>query len=113
MNEKKAKVLELMIKGTPISNIADEVGIHRNTIYLWLKDQEFKEAKKEAEDNLLDGIWLMSMYEMEDVLLNTKDEYKKIQIFQQLAKIKGKQETTVNINQIKSVDEIIADLKKY
>ncbi len=46
-----------------------------------------------------------------DVLLNTKDDYKKIQIFQQLAKIKGKEETTVNINKVKSVDEMIHDLK--
>lgn len=113
MNEKKSKVLELMLKGVPISHIAEEVGIHRNTIYMWLKEPMFKEAKSKAEDQLLDNVWLMAMYEIEDVLINTKDEYKKIQIFQQLAKIKGKEETTVNINQIKSVDELIADIKRY
>ena len=112
MTEKKAKALELMLKGTPISQIAEAIGLHRNTLYQWLKEDEFKEAKEKAENQLIDGIWLMAMYEIEDVLLNTKDEYKKIQIFQQLAKIKGKEETTVNINQIKSVDEMIANLKR-
>lgn len=111
MNEKKSKALELMIKGTPITQIAEEIGVHRNTLYLWLKEPMFKEAKQKAEDQLLDNVWLMAMYEIEDVLLNTKDDYKKIQIFQQLAKIKGKEETTININKVKSVDEMIADLK--
>lgn len=111
MNEKKAKALELMIKGIPISHIAEEIGVHRNTIYIWLKEPMFKEAKAKTEEQLLDNVWLMAMYEIEDVLLNTTDEYKKIQIFQQLAKIKGKEETTVNINKFKSVDEMIRDLK--
>lgn len=112
LNEKKTKALGLMIKGIPISHIAEEIGVHRNTLYLWLKEPMFKEAKSKAEEQLLDNVWLVAMYEIEDVLLNTTDEYKKIQIFQQLAKIKGKEETTLNINQIKSVDEMIADLKK-
>lgn len=112
MNEKKAKALELMIKGIPISHIAEEIGVHRNTIYIWLKEPMFKEAKVKTEEQLLDNVWLISMYEIEDVLLNTTDEYKKIQIFQQLAKIKGKEETTLNINKVKSVDEMIADLRK-
>lgn len=112
MNEKKAKALELMIKGIPISHIAEEIGVHRNTIYIWLKEPMFKEAKAKTEEQLLDNVWLMAMYEIEDVLLNTTDEYKKIQIFQQLAKIKGKEETTLNINKVKSVDEMIADLRK-
>lgn len=111
MNEKKSKALELMIKGTPITQIAEEIGVHRNTLYLWLKEPMFKEAKQKAEAQLLDNVWIMAMYEIEDVLLNTKDDYKKIQIFQQLAKIKGKEETTININKVKSVDEMIADLK--
>lgn len=111
MTEKKAKALELMIKGIPISHIAEEIGVHRNTLYLWLREPDFKDAKKNAEEKLLDGIWLTSLYEIEDVLLNTKDDYKKIQIFTQLSKIKGKEETTVNINKVKSVDEMIEDLK--
>lgn len=112
LNEKKAKALELMLKCTPISHIAEEIGVHRNTIYQWLKEPMFKEAKAKTEEQLLDNVWLISMYEIEDVLLNTTDEYKKIQIFQQLAKIKGKEETTLNINKVKSVDEMIADLRK-
>lgn len=112
LHEKKAKALELMIKGIPISHIAEEIGVHRNTLYIWLREPDFKDAKKNAEEKLLDGIWLTSLYEIEYVLLNTKDDYKKIQIFQQLAKIKGKEETTVNINRVKSVDEMIADLRR-
>lgn len=113
MSEKKVKVLEMMVKGVPVSHIAEELQIGRSTIYLWLKDPIFKDAKKKAEEQLLDNLWLVSMYEVEDVLLNTKDEYKKIQIFQQLAKIKGKEESTLNINQVKSVDEMLADLRRY
>lgn len=112
LNEKKTKALGLMIKGIPISHIAEEIGVHRNTLYLWLKEPMFKEAKSKAEEQLLDNVWMMSMYEIEDILLNTKDEYKKIQIFQQLAKIKGKEESTININKVKSVDEMIADLRR-
>lgn len=112
MNEKKAKALELMLKGTPISHIAEELQMGRSTLYLWLKEPMFKEAKSKAEEQILDNVWLMAIYEMEDVLLTTKDDYKKIQIFQQLAKIKGKEETTVNINRVKSVDEMIADLNR-
>ena len=113
LNEKKSKALELIIKGIPISHIADEIGVHRNTLYQWIRtDDTFKKAKKEAEEQLLENMWLISMYEIEDVLLNTTDEYKKIQIFTQLSKIKGKEETTVNINKFKSVDEMIKDLKK-
>lgn len=112
MTEKKAKALELMIKGISISQISKDLQIGRSTIYLWLKEPMFKEAKKKAEEQLLDNVWLMAMYEIEDILLNTKDEYRKIAIFQQLAKIKGKEETTVNINKVKSVDEMIADLRR-
>lgn len=113
MNEKKAKALELLLKGVPITQIANEIGVHRNTLYLWLKEPMFKEAKEKAEGQLLDNVWFMAMYEIEDILLNTKDDYKKIQIFQQLSKIKGKEEKNININKIKSVDEMIADLKRY
>lgn len=113
LNEKKAKALELMIKGIPISHISKELGIGRSTIYQWIRaDESFKKAKKEAEEQLLENMWLISMYEIEDVLLNTTDEYKKIQIFTQLSKIKGKEETTLNINKFKSVDEMVADLRK-
>jgi len=113
MNEKKAKALELLLLGTPISHIADEIGVHRNTIHLWIKsDEVFKEAKAKAEEQLVDNLWVTAMYEIEDVLLNTKDEYKKIQIFQQLAKIKVKDETNININKITSVDDMIANLRR-
>lgn len=113
LNEKKAKALELMIKGIPISHIADEIMVHRTTIYQWIRtDESFKKAKKEAEEQLLENMWLVSMYEIEDVLLNTTDDYKKIQIFTQLSKIKGKEESTLNINKFKSVDEMIKEIKK-
>ena len=56
MNEKKAKALELLLRGDTVVSIANELGVGRRTIYNWLQsDVEFRKAKQQNENIILDN----------------------------------------------------------
>ena len=110
MNEKKAKALELLIKGNTITSIAEELGIGRCTIYRWLNsDEEFREAKKKSEDVILDNLYVVALTELEELLYNGTN-YERIQCATQILKYKKANDVNVTVDRVKSVDEILADL---
>lgn len=112
MNERKAKALELMLTGNyTITDIAEIVGCNRHTIYKWMKQPEFADAKAKNEEKLVSNLYMLALDNMEDILLNSKDEYKKISIFQQLCKIKGSNDLNVNVKSTpQTVEDILKDL---
>lgn len=112
MDERKAKALELMLTGNyTITDIANIVGVNRHTIYKWMKKPEFANAKAENEAKLVSNLYMLALDSMEDILLNGKDEYKKISIFQQLCKLKGANDLNVNVKTTpQTVEDVLKDL---
>ncbi|CED95115.1 Uncharacterised protein [Clostridioides difficile] len=110
MNEKKAKALELLIKGNSITSIAEEIGVGRCTIYRWINnDEEFREAKKKSEDIILDNLYVVALTELEELLYNGSN-YEKIQCATQILKYKKANDVNVKVEKAKTVDEILAEL---
>ena len=112
MDQRKAKALELMLTGNyTITDIAEIVGCNRHTIYKWMKQPDFANAKAENEAKLVSNLYVLALDEMENILLNGKDEYKKISIFQQLVKMKGTQDLNVTVKSTpQTVEDILKDL---
>lgn len=111
MTEKKAKALELMLAHTPISAIAEEIGVCRKTLYNWLStDTEFKDAKAKAEEHILDNLYVVALTELENILYNSESNYERIQCATQILKMKKSNDVNVTIDRPKSVDELLADL---
>lgn len=112
MNEKKSKALELLLKGNSIVSIADEIGIHRNTLYNWInKDLDFREAKQQNENMLLDNLYLVALSELEELLYNGSN-YEKIAAATQILKVK-KSSDVITIEKPKTVDELLLMTKNY
>lgn len=112
LTDKKAKALELLMQGTNITTIAEEVSVDRKTIYNWMKsDDAFKKAKKEIEDNLVKDLYAITLMQFEDIIVNgTKAE--QIQAGTQIIKILKGDTVDVNVKPI-TVDDMIKNLKKY
>ena len=112
MNEKKAKALELLLKGDTVVSIANEVGIGRRTLYNWLKnDDEFRKAKQQNENIILDNLYIAALSEMEEILCNGSN-YEKIQCATQILKLK-KGSDIITIEKPKTVDELLLMTKNY
>lgn len=113
MNEKKAKALELLLQGNSIVSIAEEIGVHRTTIYHWINnDTEFKKAKQKSEDKILDNLYIVALTEMEELLYNGSN-YEKIQCATQILKCMKSNEVNVKIEQPKTLDDLIQMSKNY
>ena len=110
MNEKKKRALEGIIKGESITSIAKEIGVNRSTIYHWLNnDPDFIATKEELENKLVDELYTISMLEVKDALLNSSNDYYKVQIFQSLAKIKHSDKIEIT-NKVMSLDDLLQEL---
>ena len=112
MNEKKAKALGLILKGDTVTSIAEEIGVHRVTIYKWLQnDEEFKKAKQQNENKLLDNLYIIALSEMEELLYNGSN-YEKIAAATQILKLKRGSDV-ITIEKPKTVDELLLMTKNY
>ena len=112
MNEKKAKVLELILKGDTVVSISEQVGIPRRTIYNWInKDLDFRKAKQENENILLDSLYIAALSELEELLYNGSN-YEKIAAATQILKLKRGSDV-ITIEKPKTVDELLLMTKNY
>lgn len=112
MNEKKAKVLELILKGDTVVSISEQVGIPRRTIYNWInKDLDFRKAKQENENMLLDSLYIAALSELEELLYNGSN-YEKIAAATQILKLKRGSDV-ITIEKPKTVDELLLMTKNY
>ena len=112
MNEKKAKVLELILKGDTVASISEQVGIPRRTIYNWInKDLDFRKAKQENENMLLDSLYIAALSELEELLYNGSN-YEKIAAATQILKLKRGSDV-ITIEKPKTVDELLLMTKNY
>lgn len=110
MDKKKAKALELLLRGNSIVSIAEEIGVHRNTIYLWLNnDEDFKKAKAKSEDVILDNLYTVALAEMEELLYNGTN-YEKIQCATQILKVKKGTALNVVVDKPKTLDELLSTI---
>lgn len=110
MNEKKAKALELLLKGNTITAIAEELEVCRSTIYKWINnDEKFREAKKKSEETILDNLYVVALSELEELLYNGTN-YEKIQCATQILKYKKANDVNVTVERVKTVEDILADL---
>ena len=81
LDERKRKVSELVANGETIMNVSKIVGVSRNTIYDWLKDDELQaevdrligEFKKHAERKI-DSKCDLYLGELEKLALTSKSE---------------------------------------
>lgn len=113
MNEKKVKALELLLQGDSIVSIADEINVHRVTIYKWLNnDIEFKKAKEKAENKLIDGLYIAALSELEELLYNGSN-YEKISAATQILKLKKSNDVNVKIEQPKTLEDLLNMTKNY
>lgn len=113
MNEKKAKALELLIKGNSIVSIAEELEVHRTTIYHWINnDVAFRKAKQKSEDLILDNLYTVALTEMEQLLYNGSN-YEKIQCATQILKCKKGSDVNLKIEQPKTLDDLLSMRKNY
>jgi len=80
INPKQAKAIPILLSADCIEVAAKQVGVTKNTIYSWLKQQDFKQALSEARKKLLDkaldkltGISMKAVNTLEQ-LLNAESE---------------------------------------
>lgn len=107
MDKKKAKALELLLKGNSIVSIAEVIGVGRTTIYNWLNnDEDFKKAKAKSEDIILDNLFTVALAEMEELLYNGTN-YEKIQCATQILKVKKGTALNVVVDKPKTLDELL------
>lgn len=112
MNKTKAKALELLLQGNSIVSIANEIGVHRNTLYNWInKDLDFRKAKQENENILLDNLYIAALSELEELLYNGSN-YEKIAAATQILKLKRGSDV-ITIEKPKTVDELLLMTKNY
>ena len=112
MNKTKAKALELLLQGNSIVSIANEIGVHRNTLYnLINKDLDFRKAKQENENILLDNLYIAALSELEELLYNGSN-YEKIAAATQILKLKRGSDV-ITIEKPKTVDELLLMTKNY
>ena len=53
LRPKQQRALELLVGGMPVEKLADEVGVHRSTVYVWLKkDSAFQAAHNQWLEQL-------------------------------------------------------------
>lgn len=110
MDKKKAKALELLLKGNSIVSIAEEIGVGRTTIYHWLNnDEDFKKAKAKSEDVILDNLYTVALAEMEELLYNGTN-YEKIQCATQILKVKKGTALNVVVDKPKTLDELLSTI---
>ena len=110
MNEKKAKVLELLLQGNSIVAVAESVGCARQTIYNWMNtDEDFKQAKEQAEGKIVDDLYLVAMGELENLLYNGSS-YERVNCATQILKYKKANDVNVKIEKPQSVEELLAQL---
>jgi len=108
LDDRKVKALELLQKGTNVTNICKEVGISRPTFYAWLNnDADFKKAKEHIENTLLEHLSTIALMESEDLLLNGTS-YERIQMIQQILKLKRQTDLNVTVtNDVISLDDML------
>ena len=112
MNEKKAKALEILLRGDTVLSIANELGVGRRTIYNWLQsDVEFRKAKQKNENIILDNLYIAALSEMENLLYEGSN-YEKIAAATQILKLK-KGSDVITIEKPKTVDELLLMTKNY
>ena len=112
MNEKKAKALELLLRGDTVVSIANELEVGRRTIYNWLQsDAEFRKAKQKNENIILDNLYIAALSEMENLLYEGSN-YEKIAAATQILKLK-KGSDVITIEKPKTVDELLLMTKNY
>lgn len=112
--EKKARALEMLLQDISVTDVAEIIGVHRTTVYKWIKrDIEFKKHLDRKEEIILDELYDVALYRLEEMLLSD-NLYSQQYAISQIAKIKGKNEININVTEKpKSVAELIAQTKKY
>lgn len=111
INEKKIKALELLTKGSTITSIAEIVGVHRNTIYYWINnDEDFKKVKQGLEERMTEDLYAISLLEAEEMLINGKS-HEKLAIIQLLTKIKHKDKLDVTVKPL-TLDDMIRKIER-
>lgn len=112
LDQRKTKALELLQRGNTVTSICQEIGIGRTTFYKWLKgDKDFIKAKETLENELVNGLTSVALLEAEELLLNgTSTE--KIQIIQQILKLRAKQDINLNVKKdVITLDQMLAKVK--
>ena len=104
--KRKQKALELLASGVPVSTIAEEIQVHRTTIYKWLNnDPTFKDVKKGLDTLMVDDLYSIAILEAEEMLVNGKS-HEKLAIITQLFKIKHKDQVDVNLKPLTFEDMV-------
>lgn len=85
LNEKQVEVLQLHVEGENITNISKITGVTRQSIYNWMKDEEFKEEL----DKALDKAKSDANYKVTTKLPNYIDELSRLALTAKSEKIRS------------------------
>ena len=85
LNEKQVEVLQLHVEGENITNISKITGVTRQSIYNWMKDEEFKEEL----DKALDRAKSDANYKITSKLTNYIDELSRLALTAKSEKIRS------------------------
>ncbi|HBF5906859.1 helix-turn-helix domain-containing protein [Clostridioides difficile] len=112
--EKKARALEMLLLDIPVKTVAESIGYDVSTVYKWIKrDIEFKKHLDRKEEIILNELYDVALYRLEEMLLSD-NLYSQQYAISQIVKIKCKNEININVTEKpKSVAELIAQTKKY
>ena len=91
INEIQSNVIDLILEGHKMTEIAKETGIYRSQLYRWLNNEEFKaelesrraQLRKSAKDKITGKVNTLAD-EMLDLALNATDQRVKLQAIKYL-----------------------------
>lgn len=104
--ERKQKALELLASGSNVGTIADLIGVHRNTVYYWINnDQDFQDVKRGLDKRMVNDLYAIALLEAEEMLINGRST-EKIAIIQSILKLKHKDQVDVNLKPL-TFDQLV------
>lgn len=109
LDNRKVTALKMLQNGDSVTSICEEIGIGRATFYRWLKgDEDFKKAKEHLETELIEGLTAVALLEAEELLIHGSTT-EKIQIIQQILKLKKQNDINVNLkNEVVTLDQMLS-----
>ena len=109
LDKKKTRLLEALIKGESLTDLAKELEVNRTTLYLWMKLPEFIAEREKLQKELLDDLYNISLLEVKESLITTTNDYYKLQVLQSLLKVKHADKLEVT-NKSVTLEDLLQDI---